>query len=88
MQLQAAYRRVQCVELSAFLLSAPHPVRALRPALRLKVPVELVATLHVAQATGQGTVERLCHRGNRAVYGQRRGSTFDPIFPGLLQSSW
>lgn len=72
MQLQASDGRVQGVELSAFLPRSSGPVGAGSPRLHLEVSVEVVAALHVAEAAGKCTVERLGDGGDGAV--QRRRS--------------
>lgn len=66
-QLQASDGGVQGVELSAFLPGSSSPVGARRPRLNLKVSVEVVASLHFAEAAGQSVMEGLSHRGGGAV---------------------
>lgn len=72
MQLQAPDGRVQGVELSALLPRSSGPVGAGRPGLRLEVPVEVVAALHLAEAAGQSAMERLGDSGDGPVQRRRR----------------
>ena len=84
-QLKAAYRRVEGVQLSAFLPGAPHPVRAVGPRLGLKVAVEVVAALQIAQATGQGMVEGFRYHTDSAMQ-RRTGLALHPALRGFFQS--
>lgn len=70
-QLQATDGGVQRVELAARLPSSPRPLHAVAPRLRLKVPVEVVAALHLAEAASQRLLQRLRHGGDGPVQ-QRR----------------
>lgn len=66
-QLQASDGGVQRVELAARLPSSPRPLHAIAPRLRLKVPVEVVAALHLAEAASQRLLKRLRHGGDGPV---------------------
>lgn len=66
-QLQASDGGVQSVELAARLPSSPRPLHAVASRLSLKVPVEVVAALYLAEAARQRLLQRLCHGSNGLV---------------------
>lgn len=82
MQLQASDGGVQGVELSAFFPGLTGSVGAHRPRLGLKVPVEVVAALHLVETTGQSEMERPRHRGDGPV--QHRLGKWGRIFGAVL----
>lgn len=88
-QLEASDGGVQGVELSAFLPGSPCPVTARGPQLGLKVSVEVVASLHFAEAAGQSVMEGLSHCGDGLVQQggrRRRGASFGSALFLLLYS--
>lgn len=72
MELQAAYRCVETVQLSALLLGPGWPFQA-RLVLGLKVAIELVAPLELLQAGGVGVGQALGHIAQDVVGQSLRG---------------
>lgn len=73
-QLQASDGGVQGVELPTRLPGSSCPVRSHHPQLGLKVSVEVIAALHLAETASQRVVEGLGYCGDGPVQqGRRRG---------------